>query len=80
MERRLGAVFLCVVALSTCEASARAAATLDQSDRMTGRNEDAIRDLIDGFVKAIRARSVDGVLSVFAPDVVSFDIGPPLQH
>jgi len=43
-------------------------------------NEAAIRDLIDGFVKAIRAKDIDGVMSVFASEVVSFDLGPPLQH
>ena len=40
----------------------------------------AIQQLIDGFVKAIRAKDINGVMAVFAPQVVSFDIGPPLQH
>jgi len=44
------------------------------------RNDAAIRELIDGFVKAIRAKDINGVISVFAPEVVSFDLGPPLQH
>jgi uncharacterized protein (TIGR02246 family) len=44
------------------------------------KNEAAIRELIDGFVKAIRAKDIDGVISVFAPEIVSFDLGPPLQH
>jgi uncharacterized protein (TIGR02246 family) len=43
-------------------------------------NEAAIRELIDGLVKAIRAKDITGVMSVFSPDVVSFDLGPPLQH
>lgn len=42
--------------------------------------ETAIRALIDGFTKAIREKDIDGVMSVFAADVVSFDLGPPLQH
>lgn len=44
------------------------------------KNEAAIRELIDGFVKAIRAKDINGVMSVFALEVVSFDFGPPLQH
>ena len=44
------------------------------------KNEAAVRELTDDFVKAIRAKEIDGVMSVFAPDVVSFDLGPPLQH
>lgn len=43
-------------------------------------NEAAIRESIDGFVKAIRAKDINGVMSVFAPEVVCFDLGPPLQH
>ena len=43
-------------------------------------NEATIRELIDGFVRAIRAKDINGVMSVFAPDIVSFDFGPPLQH
>ena len=42
-------------------------------------NEAAIRELIDRFAKAFRAKDVDGVMSVFAPEIVSFDILPPLQ-
>jgi len=44
------------------------------------KNEAEIRKLIDGFVKAIRSKDINGVMSVFAPEVVSFDLGPPLQH
>ena len=44
------------------------------------KNDAAIRELIDGFVKAIRAKDITGVMSVFAPEIVSFDLGPPLQH
>jgi len=43
-------------------------------------NQAAIRALVDGFVNAIRAKDIDGVMAVFAPDVLSFDLGPPLQH
>jgi uncharacterized protein (TIGR02246 family) len=43
-------------------------------------DEAAIRELVNGFVQAIRARDTQGVMSAFAPDVVSFDLGPPLQH
>src|SRR5215207_650558 len=42
-------------------------------------NEVAIRELVDRFAEAFRARDVRGVMSVFAPEIVSFDIVPPLQ-
>ena len=33
------------------------------------KNEAAIRELISGFVKAIRAKDINGVMSVFAPEL-----------
>ncbi len=44
------------------------------------KEEAAIRELIDGFADAIRTKDMTGVMSMFAPEVVSFDLGPPLQH
>ena len=44
------------------------------------KSEAAIRDLVAGLVTAIHAKDVDRILSVFAPQLVSFDLGPPLQH
>jgi uncharacterized protein (TIGR02246 family) len=44
------------------------------------KDEAAIRALVDGFVTAIRGRDLKGVMAVFAPNVVSFDVGGPLQH
>jgi uncharacterized protein (TIGR02246 family) len=42
-------------------------------------DEAAIRELIDDFANAFRDKDVDGVMSPFARDIVSFDIVPPLQ-
>ena len=44
-------------------------------------NDEAdIRQRIDKLAEAIRAMNLEGVMSIYAPDVVSFDIVPPLQH
>jgi uncharacterized protein (TIGR02246 family) len=43
-------------------------------------NEAAIRELIDGSVRAICAKDIDGLMSVYAPELVAFDIVPPLQY
>ena len=47
---------------------------------MATTDETEIRQLIDKLLQAIRDRDLDGVKPVFAPDVVSFDIQPPLRH
>lgn len=87
---KLGSIILCSLALVTgCahrpnEISGRNAA-LTAHDNMRAeehrtKSDTEIHELIDGFVKAIRAKDMNGIMSVFAPEVVSFDFGPPLQH
>ena len=43
-------------------------------------DEADIRRRIDGHVDAIRAMDLERVMSIYAPDVVSFDFEPPLQY
>ena len=43
------------------------------------KNEAAIRELIERFARAFRVKDVDGCMSVFAREIVSYDILPPLQ-
>jgi ketosteroid isomerase-like protein len=42
--------------------------------------EAAITRVIDGGVEAFRARDIDGMMSMYAPKLVSFDIVPPLRY
>jgi uncharacterized protein (TIGR02246 family) len=44
------------------------------------RVEAQIRQQIDGWAASFRAKDIDGVMACYAPDVVSFDIVPPLQY
>lgn len=87
---KFGIVCLCATALVSAsprhgaDSEARNAPLSPRDLAMMNNNraEDdlAIRALVAGFVKSIRAKDIHGVMSVFAPDVVSFDFGPPLQH
>ena len=43
-------------------------------------DEADIRRRIDTLTNAIRAMDLEGVKSIYAPAMVSFDIVPPLQH
>jgi ketosteroid isomerase-like protein len=49
------------------------------TERDQTNDEAAIRELIDRFANAFRDKDVNGVMSAFAKDIVSFDIIPPLQ-
>ena len=43
-------------------------------------NEAQIRQQMDRFVMAFRSKDVDLMMSLFAPEMISFDIIPPLQY
>lgn len=47
-----------------------------ESPKVTAEAE--IRALIDDLVEAVRAKDVDGIMSHYAPDIVTFDLAPPL--
>jgi uncharacterized protein (TIGR02246 family) len=44
------------------------------------QNAAQVRAVIERWAKAIRAKDVEGALACFAPDVLTFDLAPPLQH
>src|SRR5215470_9828735 len=48
----------------------------------TQREEDEakIRQQVDKIVEGIRAKDLEGLRRLYATDVVSFDVEPPLQH
>ena len=43
-------------------------------------DEAGIRRRIGKWTEAICARDLDGVMSLYAPHIVSFDLDPPLQY
>jgi ketosteroid isomerase-like protein len=43
-------------------------------------DEAQIRRRIGKLTEALRAMDLERVMSIYAPDIVSFDIVPPLQH
>jgi ketosteroid isomerase-like protein len=47
---------------------------------MATNDEADIRRRLDTFLAAVRAMDLDGVRPIYAPDLLSFDIVPPLQH
>lgn len=44
----------------------------------TLNNETEIRNLIESWAKAVRAREIDGVLTGHTDDMVMFDVPPPV--
>ena len=50
------------------------------ADVAQASNEAQIRELIDDWVTALRAKNIDGLLSNHVQDIVLFDVPPPLQY
>lgn len=48
--------------------------------RSQSTDEARIRSLLEDWVKAMHAKDAVAALANVAPDVVSFDLDPPLQH
>jgi uncharacterized protein (TIGR02246 family) len=46
------------------------------NDRNT--DEAAIRQLVENWARAVRARDLDGILAHHSPDMLMFDVPPPL--
>jgi uncharacterized protein (TIGR02246 family) len=42
--------------------------------------EAVIRARIEEWAEALRSKNIDSVMSFYAPDVVSFDVVPPLRY
>lgn len=42
--------------------------------------ETEIRERVDDLVAAIRAMDIDALRQIYAPDIVTFDVGGPLQR
>jgi len=43
-------------------------------------NEIAIKKVIEDGIEALQNKDIEGVMAFYAPDVVSFDIVPPLRY
>ena len=73
-----------VLVLSACLLASVQTPGSDTTPRASAaaNNEAEIRQLLDRWAKAFRARDVTGIMSVYAPgnSVVAYDIVPPLQY
>lgn len=51
---------------------------------MSGNNprtpdEAAIRDLVENWARAVRSKNLSGILANHSPDILMFDVPPPIQ-
>lgn len=52
---------------------------MESAQEHTPSSEQQIREAIQGFADAVRARDIERMMSYVAPDIVCFDLMPPLR-
>lgn len=50
-----------------------------QNQEANTGNEGEIRKLIDDWATAVHARDIERIMAFYAPDVIAYDLPPPLQ-
>ena len=68
-----GSLLLVSFGLLTVQAQTKNASQL-------GKGEAEIRSWLDQFIKVFTEKNVDSIMSLYADDVVAYDIVPPLQY
>jgi ketosteroid isomerase-like protein len=51
-----------------------------KTENSKATNEAQIRARLDDWAKAVRAKDVERVMSNYGPDILLFDLAPPLQY
>src|SRR5215510_6636226 len=52
----------------------------DHDSKEQSKRSAQIRQLVDRWAESLRSKDVNAVMSHYAPDVVAFDLAPPLQY
>jgi ketosteroid isomerase-like protein len=78
-------LLLLIVCIGIVQATAIAQTQKDTDTKKRGEKQEAvaealIRQRVEDYVKAIRAKDIDRVMSLYAPNIVSFDLNPPLRY
>ena len=68
-----GSLLLVSFGLLTVQAQTKSAS-------QSGKGEAEIRSWLDQFIKVFTEKNVDSIMSLYADDVVAYDIVPPLQY
>jgi ketosteroid isomerase-like protein len=53
---------------------------MSRSEKEEAVAEALIRQRVADLVKALNAKDIEGVMSLYAPNLVSFDLAPPLRY
>jgi len=76
---------LIIALLSAAGIALGSASAADSSNAAKGEKKEAVtealvRQRVEDWAKAVRAKDIDGVMSLYATNNVSFDLDPPLRY
>jgi ketosteroid isomerase-like protein len=80
---KISALALCAVWQPQMNGYAQMTSTeqhLPRGEKEEAAAEALIRQRVNDWAKAIRGRDIDSAMSLYAPNIVSFDLDPPLQY
>jgi ketosteroid isomerase-like protein len=88
MKLRMSGVMISALALcAMCRPQTKAYAQVAPIERYLSGNEKEeavaetlIRQRVEDWANSIHAKDINGVMSIYAPNIVSFDIGAPLLY
>lgn len=72
--------WLTAAGIALTNASAADASNAAKDEKKEAVTETLIRRRVEAWAKAVRAKEIDGVLSLYATNNVSFDLDPPLRY
>jgi ketosteroid isomerase-like protein len=81
-DRSIGPMLLAGVLALACEKSPaeKQREVMMKTEENKAAAEADIRQQIEGLVTAVRSKDIDRVMSFYSPEIVSFDVEPPLQY
>ena len=78
--KKLIIALLLAAGISLGSASAADSSNVAKGEKEEAMTEAHIRQRVEDYAKAVSAKDIDRVMSFFAPDMVSFDLEPPLRY
>jgi uncharacterized protein (TIGR02246 family) len=73
-------VCICLSVVFATGGCSRNRPVADEAAKAGNNDEAGIRQWMDLWTKAVQARDVNAIAALYAPDVVAYDVVPPLQY
>src|SRR5205814_2397123 len=80
LMKKLFVALLSAAVIALGYASAADSSNAAKGEKKEAVTETLVRQRVEDWAKAVRAKDIDGVMSLYATNNVSFDLDPPLRY